>query len=258
MQTLTTIAKEALLPLTGLAKTMAIYRILSKQIEKLYENYPALHTHRDVTLHLLEKAQDQEGSTSSEGLPTVVIAVGHSRKHDEGATTWDGSTSEHGFNLKIATQVCELLEQSGLVKPVLLSKYGGKTYSQAIKWLSDKVNSLSDVALVAELHFNSSSNNKATGHEFLYWHSSSKGAAIAQTFSAKMCETFPKLQDRGAKPIKKGERGSLFLRKLAPVCLLCEPFFGSNLSDWNTFKDQKAQRELATSYFEAIIESVLS
>ena len=239
---------------------MKLYRLLFDKINELYKNSPELHEHRDVTLELLKntaEGKDPPPTQEKDDRPIVVVAVGHSRKGDSGATTWDGSTNEHRYNLQIATQLCELLEESELVKPVLLSNYGGKTYSQAIRWLSDKVNSLGTVALVVELHFNSAGNPKAKGSEFLFWHSSQKGAQFAQHFSQKMTDFFPTLVERGPKPIKSGQRGALFLRKLAPVCLLLEPFFGSSASDWKIFKSTRGKSDLVRCYFEAIVESVL-
>lgn len=238
---------------------MKLYRLLYAKIYELYENSPDLHKHRDVTLELLkDKAEGRIPAPSKDDeRPTVVVAVGHSRRGDTGATSWDGSVQEHPYNLGIATQLCELLEESELVKPVLLSNYGGKTYSQAIRWLADKVNSLGKVALVVELHFNSASSPKAKGSEFLFWHSSRKGALFAQHFSQKMTDFFPTLRERGPKPIKSGGRGSLFLRKLAPVCLLLEPFFGSSTFDWEIFRKKEGKRTLVRCYFEAIVESVL-
>jgi len=237
-----------------------IYRLLYNALNELYADSPDLQHHRDVTLELLKskaEGRDIPPTPDKDDRPIVVVAVGHSRKGDNGAESWDGSVSEHRYNLEIATELCELLEESALVKPVLLSNYGGKTYSQAIKWLADKVNSLGKVALVVELHFNSSSSPHANGHEFLFWHSSQKGAQFAQHFSQKMTDFFPTLKERGPKPIKSGGRGSLFLRKLIPVCLILEPFFGSNSQNWSIFRHKEGKHYLVRCYFEAIVESVL-
>ena len=255
----TTIAKGAITPQIGLAERMKLYSLLYSKINEIYEDSPELHKHRDVTLDLLKKKANGNSPplSSSSSKPTVIIAGGHSRRGDQGAWTMEGGVSEHAYNSKIAKELCELLEDSGLVTPVVIDSYGGKTYTQAIKWLSEKVNSFQNVALCVELHFNASGNPKAKGHEFLFWHSSKKGKEVAECFSKNMSEFFPSLVSRGAKPIKSGQRGSMFLRKLSPVCLIAEPFFGSSAIDWGTFRTKKGQKTLVDCYFEAVLESVL-
>ena len=90
-----------------------------------------------------------------------------------------------------------------------------------------------------ELHFNAAS-PKATGHEWLYWHTSEKGRLLARALRDSFEDSFPMFKSRGIKDRKKGDRGAYFLRATCmPVCI-AEPFFGTNAEeDWKLAVEHK-------------------
>ena len=48
-----------------------------------------------------------------------------------------------------------------------------------------------------------------------------------------MSASFPDMKARGAKPRTRNQRGSYLLRKVRPVAVIAEPFFGSNEEEWD-------------------------
>ena len=184
--------------------------------------------------------------------PSVAILVGHSREGDMGASSWDLTTSEWEYNNDIAKRIQKILSTYP-IKTSVFNKYKGKSYSQAILKLSEDLNILS-FDLVIELHFNSFINPKASGYENLYWHSSPKALKAAETIQKTFKDLFPSsFKDRKVKPIgKTSQRGGLLLRTTKSPTVICEPFFGSNKSEWKFFKSTKGRNTLAKAYAKAI------
>jgi N-acetylmuramoyl-L-alanine amidase len=103
-------------------------------------------------------------------------------------------------------------------------------------------------SLAIELHFNSATPS-ANGHEWLYWHSSAKGKALAQAFNAQFSKDHPNIRARGIKGITAKDRGGAFLRVTHCPSLVVEPFFGSSESDCR----QIIPESVAKSYAKALI-----
>lgn len=171
----------------------------------------------------------------------IALCVGHSRPGDSGAESV-GGVSEHAFNSRIAAKVASTLTASGMACTVVTA-YQGSGYTSAMKWLAEKLRTCK-ATVALELHFNASDNAAASGHEWLHWHASSQGRALATAIEARMVQAFPMLPRRGVKGIGSKDRGGEFARLTPCPAVLCEPFFGSNKSDWqliSTHQDRYAK-----------------
>ncbi len=177
---------------------------------------------------------------------SIGICVGHSRDGDQGASSV-GKVTEWYYNWSVARHFRDKLEEYGL-KSIIIDKYEGKTYTSAIKWLARELKTR-DIDLAVELHFNAASPN-ASGSEVLYWHNSKKGKRLAGCIQQAILEAFPDSKDRGSKGKEKGARGSFFLRVTHCPAVLVEPFFGSSVKDWETFKS--SQQQLGYAYADAV------
>lgn len=196
----------------------------------------------------------EKHSNASTGIlePSVAILVGHSRRGDKGASSWDSSESEWTYNNDIAKRTKEILKESK-VNVSVFNFYPGDTYSEAIHKLAESLNIL-NFDIVIELHFNSFANTTANGYENLYWHSSSKAKKAASIIQQTFKDLLPKQhKDRGIKPILYlNQRGALMLKSTKAPTVICEPFFGSNKSEWKFFKSLKGRNTLAKAYAKAI------
>lgn len=105
----------------------------------------------------------------------IGLAVGHSRKGDEGAMTARESgysISEFMFNSDLVRRVAKGLR----VDYVIYDDYKEPDYVGAMEYLADKLKE-DEVDAVIEFHFNSATPT-ATGHEWLYWHTSKGGVNL--------------------------------------------------------------------------------
>lgn len=182
----------------------------------------------------------------------VALCVGHSRKikgrTEGGAVSVDG-TNEWEFNSRLAELIADELEILG-VEVRIWSEYRGSSYGSAMTWLAEEIEDWkADCAI--ELHFNSATPG-ASGHEWLYWHTSDRGMLLAAEFNKFMMDSFPEIRQRGIKPIKHKERGSGFLRLTHCPAVVTEPFFGSNDGEWGLINSDF--EELATIHADAIYE----
>ena len=66
----------------------------------------------------------------------------------------------------------------------------------------------------------------------MYYHKSKQGKAIAQIFQNNMLSALG-LSNRGLKPISAEDRGGYLLRYTNAPCVLIEPFFIDNNSDFD-------------------------
>jgi N-acetylmuramoyl-L-alanine amidase len=159
----------------------------------------------------------------------IAICVGHSR--GDGGAVSVGGVSEWNYNRKLGGLIYRDLLDRGF-DAMLVDRYAQTGYGRAMEALAASLNSQC-VELAVELHFNSSDAASATGHEWLYWHTSVPGRALAQCLDRRMVETFPEHKRRGLKAIFGADRGGTFLRKLRCPAVICEPYFGSNPRDWS-------------------------
>ena len=169
----------------------------------------------------------------------IALCVGHSRPNDSGAASVTG-VSEWDYNSELAEMIASKLRE-----PVkVYTTYKGKGYVSAMRWLARKLyEDRVDTAL--ELHFNAAS-PKATGHEWLYWHTSDQGRLIARALRDSFEDSFPQLASRGIKSRAKGSRGAMFLRTTHMPACIAEPFFGTNPEDW----------DLAINHKQGIAEAI--
>ena len=164
----------------------------------------------------------------------VGLAVGHSRLGDQGAyTTGSYILSEWDFNRDIVRRISSVLS----VDYKIYDQYPAKSYVGGINYLARKLVE-DDIDAVIELHFNSAGPS-ASGHEWLYWHTSEGGKKFASILSDEMSASFPDMKARGAKPRTRNQRGSYLLRKVRPVAVIAEPFFGSNEEEWENINHNR-------------------
>ncbi len=156
----------------------------------------------------------------------IALCVGHSRQGDSGAASVDGTT-EWDYNCDLAERIASKTRQDVRI----YNTYGGKSYASSMRWLARKLKT-DGVSFAVELHFNAASPS-ATGHEWLYWHSSEKGRLLARALRDSMEDSFPLFTSRGIKGRKKGSRGAAFLRYTHCPAVIAEPFFGTNSEDWD-------------------------
>jgi N-acetylmuramoyl-L-alanine amidase len=211
-------------------------------IKTINEIIKLLEDHRDSGLRI-DSERLLSGPLGELPKYHLVLAVGHSRAGDKGALSYDGTTSEWTYNQQLAYLIQPYLNDES-IKVTVVDHYDGYSYSTANNYLKDLVDPL-EADLVLELHFNSYKHPDAHGFEALYWHSSKKGRAAADTLCSNIHKAFPNNLNRGPKGIKQSTRGSRFLKILKAPCVILEPFFGSNKKEWEMFKTKDGQQHLA-------------
>ena len=187
--------------------------------------------------------------------PKLVLCVGHSRGGDSGAISYDGSSNEWQYNRELASEIA--LQVSENIDVTIIDQYQGGSYAEAMYYLNTVVNEIKP-NLVVELHFNSFHDPLTRGFETLYWHSSKNGKAAATSLQRSIAELFPNNTNRGIVPIASSkQRGSKFLRSLKPPCVILEPFFGSNPSEWEMFRTKDGKKGLAQAITQGLQECLL-
>lgn len=166
--------------------------------------------------------------------PRIALCIGHSRPvdgHPEGGAVSVGGIQEWQYNSNLADHIAAHLTRHR-IRWFIVDRYQGAGYTSAQKWLATHLAEReADAAL--ELHFNSAGKT-ARGHEWLYWHSSKSGRALAGHLDHEMRLQLPPhlIPARGAKPLDSTSRGAEFVRRTHCPSVICEPFFGSNPDDW--------------------------
>ena len=179
----------------------------------------------------------------------IGICVGHSRKGDEGAySSGEYVVSEWDFNRDLARRIGHVLD----VDYKIYDNYEFSTYSSAIRNVARKMK-CDGVKAAIELHVNAAS-PAATGHEWLYWHSSKGGLKLATVLKDEMDKAYPDLASRGVKPRQSRQRGSAFLRETHCYAVIGEPFFGTNVEEWRMINNNRGK--LAGVYARAITKFV--
>lgn len=180
-------------------------------------------------------------------MPRAAICIGHSRPGDKGAVSVDG-ISEWDWNRGIGEETVDVLRGLG-VETSFCDHYEGNDYGRAMYWLAEQLR-LTRADCAIELHFNAAG-PAASGHEYLYWHSSSKGRALAKALAAHHPLDNAARGEMGIKALA-GDRGSGFLSKTPCPAVICEPFFGSNVTDWERARHHRS--DLARAYGTAVAE----
>lgn len=183
----------------------------------------------------------------------VAICIGHSRNvkgRVEGGAVSIGNESEWSYNRQLAEMIVDELGKRA-IDTVELSKYNGEGYGSAQRWLASTLKDYGATVAI-ELHFNSSDDPKANGHEWLYWHNSKNGGVLAKSISDNMRSLVAGIKHRGIKPRFQGDRGSEFLQKTHCPAVICEVGFGSNTSDWGVMTEKK--QDIAKAIANGIID----
>jgi N-acetylmuramoyl-L-alanine amidase len=172
--------------------------------------------------------------------PWIALIVGHEPTRP-GADSLSGTT-EFVWNSNIAARVTNRLADSKELGLVRLWR-APEGYAS----LPGRINETGCDAAV-ELHFNCS-DGRGHGTEVLHWHSSRRGAMLAEVWQTMILEALG-LKDRGTKPITRGDRGWQMMAKTTMPTILVEPFFGDNAADWNTAVAK--QDDLVDAYVAAL------
>lgn len=150
----------------------------------------------------------------------IALVVGH-KPNSPGACNSHRNICEFPFNDKLITELAARVANKHEIEIVYRDTYNG---------LPAKIDALNPKFIVS-FHCNAF-NTKATGTETLYYHKSKKGVAIADIFQRNMVAALG-LSDRGLKPKSAEDRGGYLLRYTKAPCVLIEPFFIDNDSDYD-------------------------
>lgn len=202
-------------------------------------------------MNLLKKLLSWIKQRSSKPKPLikgrVAICVGHSRIGDNGASSI-GGVSEWVYNYHVAKCLSGQLKKRGFSSQVF-NVYPKSTYREAVEWVAGQVTS-DKYDVVLELHFNSYDDGSVSGYEYLHHHKSEKGEKLATALNEAHKSANAWQKERGAKPVKTGQRGFRFLSKVKPPTVICEPFFGSSPQEWRMLLD--AHDQIAEIYADGI------
>lgn len=149
----------------------------------------------------------------------VALVVGHEKKKQGTRNNVTGE-SEFVFNEKVVGQIAPII--SKFCECHIVYREGG--VSDEI----DKVNSL-NANLAIAFHCNGF-DQKASGSEVLFYHTSTKGGKFASIMLKHIVKALG-LKDRGIKPKEESHRGGKFLKKTNCFSLIVEPFFLDNDGD---------------------------
>jgi N-acetylmuramoyl-L-alanine amidase len=172
----------------------------------------------------------------------VAICIGHSRSvkgRIEGGAVSVGGESEWSYNRQIGEMIADEIGK-GSIDTVEISKYEGPSYGSAQRWLAKTLKDCG-ATLAIELHFNSSSDPRSNGHEWLYWNTSKNGKILATSIHDNVCLAIGDIKARGIKPRFPGDRGAEFLRGTHCPSVICEIGFGSNPKEWDVMVDKKVE-----------------
>lgn len=158
------------------------------------------------------------------------IVIGHTLD-SKGACSPHGIPCEWDFNKGVAQHLTDIAD-------VYNHKTYAKGYTSMVKETANELNK-HNYKVVIFLHYNSAGET-ATGCEVLYYAKSVKGAQYAKEACAILCKDFNQ-RSRGAKGLSNNDRGFGEVYYPKAVALLFEPFFGSNISDVNKFKNKEKE-----------------
>lgn len=168
----------------------------------------------------------------------ICLVVGH-RKSSQGASNKITKDTEFTFGNELAMEIASICKHDCFIIHREDTKNG---YSK----LPEKINKF-DCDLVISLHCNAF-NGVASGHEVLYWNTSSESKEWATRIN-KAIGLALNNNDRGIKPIKLGDRGANILRATKAPCILLEPFFIDNDSDYCKVDVEKLAIEISKELY---------
>ena len=160
------------------------------------------------------------------------LVVGH-KPDQPGACNKTYNICEFEFNNNLIDRV-----MNSLVDPV--DPDGGmdlvKVLRNTYKTLPDDINKLNPDFIIS-FHANAY-NGKFSGTETLYYKGSVKGRKMAEIFQRNMV-TVLKLKDRGIEGRDTEDRGGHLLKYTNAPCIIIEPFFIDNDSDFERVSEVK-------------------
>lgn len=154
----------------------------------------------------------------------VAIVIGH-RIGSQGESNKRHAVTEFTFNERLAFDISKQLTATEMPHEII--------YRESYKGLPKKINSVNPTHILS-LHCNGF-DGTATGTETLYYHSSQSSKDMAELFQKSMCESLG-LKDRGILPRHSEDRGGYLLKETIAPCVILEPFFIDNNSDYDAMK----------------------
>ena len=173
----------------------------------------------------------------------VALVIGHTQCVAEGAVNAASGLTEWVFNRTLASLILLLRNQDSFEIKVFTRPRDVHPYWLGLRRVVEQVNAYGP-DLAVSMHANAFTST-STGSEVLYWHSNPRTARLASFASEAFAQALG-LKNRGAIPIRKGQRGWYFLAKTACPSILCEPFFISN--DRDTVRALYHLKKLARCY----------
>jgi len=172
--------------------------------------------------------------------PLCALVIGH-RKSARGAVSRDQNITEFDFNSELAKDIKRRVSRAN-VKIVFRDNT-----PNGLSRLPAKINSVGP-NFILSLHCNAF-NNRATGTETLYFHSSKRGKKLASIVQKQLLGALS-LKNRRIRSKKDGDRGASVLKFTSAPCVICEPFFIDNDGDLDVATRRK--KSLAAAYARAI------
>ena len=169
----------------------------------------------------LSDLEDEQEAVPRKKLCALVI--GH-KKSSPGAVNKSSGLTEFDFNEDLAIRIEKKVRKTEVQR----------IYRRTYKELPDDINAL-DPDFIISLHCNAF-NQKASGTEVLYYHSSDASRTIAGILQRGLVGFFG-LPDRGIKPKTSEDRGGYLLCYTNAPCVIAEPFFIDNDQDLSKAKE---------------------
>ena len=177
-------------------------------------------------------------------LKTCALVVGHRPGAKGASSTEPMRVDEFDYNNALAPMIQARVTQADVL--VVLRDDNQQGYNR----LPGKINNHKPDFIVS-LHCNAFSSSAAHGTEMLYFHKSTKGHKMAKVLQRHVVAALG-LKNRFTKAKTVNDRGGHLLKHTNAPCVICEPFFMSNLNDMQTALDRR--NELAAAYAAAIDE----
>lgn len=169
----------------------------------------------------------------------ICVIIGHGG-NDCGAVNPTNKGTELAYNEKLAPRVADILTING---------YKADIYNRGYRKVEDIAHlNRQKYDLIISLHCNSY-DSKVSGTEMLFWHKSKNSEKLAECLQKEIVGVF-QLNDRKIKPIKKGDRGWYLLYSTNAPCVILEPFFIDNDSDYHLGLERQE------SYANAIVKGI--
>lgn len=169
----------------------------------------------------------------------VALVIGH-KPSSPGACNEDYNICEFAFNDGMVHHVKKKLDEISGWDPIII-------YRRTYKELPDDINKLNPDFIVS-FHCNAF-NKEASGSEVLYYYKSSKGKQVAEIMLEHIVDVLG-LPNRGIKGRDTEDRGGTLLRYTKAPCVILEPFFIDNNSDF------KKANDLYGDFVDAVVNGI--